>query len=70
MYIKCTCIFITAKQVYIYCNDPKFSDRQVWANSAAPDQTEEQSDEGVHCLPFRLHPLDTVLCGKITLFKF
>ena len=21
------------------CNDPKFSDRQVWANSADPDQT-------------------------------
>ena len=22
-----------------YCNDPKFSDRQAWANSADPDQT-------------------------------
>ena len=22
-----------------YCNDPKFSDRQVWANSADPDKT-------------------------------
>ena len=22
-----------------YCNDPKFSDRKVWANSADPDQT-------------------------------
>ena len=22
-----------------YCNDPKFSDRQVWANSVDPDQT-------------------------------
>ena len=22
-----------------YCNDPKFSDRLVWANSADPDQT-------------------------------
>ena len=22
-----------------YRNDPKFSDRQVWANSADPDQT-------------------------------
>ena len=27
-----------------YRNDPKFSDRQVWANSADPDQTEEQSN--------------------------
>ena len=22
-----------------YCNDPKFSDRYAWANSADPDQT-------------------------------
>ena len=25
--------------VLLYRNDPKFSDRQVWANSADPDQT-------------------------------
>ena len=25
-----------------YCNDPKFSDRQVWANRADPDQTADQ----------------------------
>ena len=25
-----------------FCNDPKFSDRQVWANSADPDQTADQ----------------------------
>ena len=46
-----------------------FSDRYVWANSADPDQTtprgkqcsltsdctlEEQSDQGLHCLPFHL----------------
>ena len=41
-------------------NDLKFSDRQVWANSADPDQTaplllEEQSDQGIHCLLFHLH---------------
>ena len=40
-----------------YHNDPKFSDRQVWANSADPDQTEgavwsgfslkDQSDQGL-----------------------
>ena len=23
----------------VYCNDPKFSDRYAWANSADPDQT-------------------------------
>ena len=49
-----------------YNNDPKFSDRQVWSNSIDPDQTaprsslllEEQSDQGLHCLPFRLLRLD------------
>ena len=30
-----------------------FSDRYAWANSADPDQT----DQGLHCLPFRLHHL-------------
>ena len=37
----------------IYCNDPKFSDKQVWANSVDLDQTDEQSDQGLHCLPCR-----------------
>ena len=27
------------KSVLKYCNDPKFSDRYAWANSADPDQT-------------------------------
>ena len=31
-----------------YRNVPKFSDRQVWANSVDTDQ----SDQGLHCLPF------------------
>ena len=42
-----------------YHNDPKFLDRQVWANSVDPDQT-EQSDQGLHCLPLCLHLLDTL----------
>ena len=33
-----------------YRNVPTFLDRQVLANSADPDQTEEQSDQGLHCL--------------------
>ena len=37
---------------YFYHNVPKFSDRQIWANSADP---EEQSDQGLHCLQFPLH---------------
>ena len=55
-----------------YRNDPKFSDRYAWANSADPDQTaprgllEEQSDQGLHCLPFHLHRLDSLLYGRAT----
>ena len=53
---------------HIYRNDPKFSVRYAWANSVDPDQTaplgEEQSDQGLHCLPFRLHRLDLLLYGE------
>ena len=53
---------------------PKFSDGQAWANSVDPDQTapslEEQSDQGLHCLPFGLHRLDSLLYGRATKFKF
>ena len=51
-----------------YRNDPKFSDRYAWANSADPDETAplEQSDQGLHCLPFRLHRLDSLLYGRAT----
>ena len=38
---------------------PKFSDRQVWANSVDPNQ----------CLPFCLHLLDTWLYNKTTVIK-
>ena len=31
---------------------------------------EEQSDLGLHCLPFRLHRLDSLLYGRATYFKF
>ena len=27
---------------------------------------EEQSNQGLHCLPFRLHRLDSLLCGRAT----
>ena len=50
------------------CNYYKFLDRQIWANSADPDQT--ASDQGLHCLQFRLHLLDALLYAKTTLFKF
>ena len=44
-------------QVRIYRNFPKFSDKQVWANSADPDQT----DQDLHCLLFSLHLWDALL---------
>ena len=51
---------------YQYRHDPKFSDRYASANSADPDQT---ADQGLHCLPFRLHLLDSLLYGRATLFE-
>ena len=44
-----------------------FSDRQVWANSADPDQTADQRLDG---LPFRLHLLNALLYGKAAMSKF
>ena len=49
--------------VVVFGNDPKFSDRYAWANSA---DLEEQSDQGLHCLLFRLHHLDSLLYGRAT----
>ena len=49
----------------LYRNDPKFSDRYAWTNSARL-VLEEQSDLGLHCLPFRLHRLDSLLYGRAT----
>ena len=31
---------------------------------------EEQSDQGLHCLQCRLHPLDAILYGKATLLEW
>ena len=31
---------------------------------------EEQSDQGLHCLPFCLHWLDAIYYGKATVFEF
>ena len=48
----------------VYRNDPKFADRYSWANSADPDQT--APDQGLHCLPFCLHRLDSLFYGRAT----
>ena len=50
------------KETLIYRNDPKFSDRYAWANSADTDQTAPS----LHCLPFCPHRLDSLLYGKAT----
>ena len=34
--------------------DPKFSDKQVWANSADPDQTAPLSGSALFAIPFAL----------------
>ena len=63
------CSLMTASfNAYMYRNFPKFSDRQVWANSADLDQTAPrgESDQGLHCLPFRLHRLDSLRYGRAT----
>ena len=51
-----------------YHYDPRLLDRQVRTNSVDPDQTapSEQSDQGLHCLPFRLHLLEALLYGNHT----
>ena len=45
-----------------YHNDPKFSDRQVCANTVDPDQ-KNWSDKGLHCLLFHLYRLKALLCA-------
>ena len=57
-------IYLILNESGIYRNDPKFSDRYAWANSADPDQT--APDQGLHCLPFHLHRLDSLLYGRAT----
>ena len=48
-------------------DDPKFSCRQVLANSADP---EEQSDQGLHSSPLHLNFLDALPYAKAGSFKF
>ena len=50
---------------------PSFQTDRPSANSVGPDQTRlEQSDQGLHCMPFCLHILVTLLVGKAYLHKF
>ena len=44
-----------------YHNDLQFSGRQTWVSDVFPDLT--APDQGLHCLPFILHLLDTLQYG-------
>ena len=57
----CNQVCISSK--CLYCSDPKFSDRQTWANSADPDQ-------GLHCLLYHSHLFDEIPEGLASVFEF
>ena len=63
VYSEKSTLSLNFPDAHAYRNDPKFSDRQAWANGADPNQTapKGQSDQGLHCLQFRLHRLDALL---------
>ena len=57
----CKMVVVLA-EIWFYRNDPKLSDRHIWANRVDPDQTAPKvmmhlSDQDQHCLPFPLHLL-------------
>ena len=57
-------------EVKYYRKNSKYWDMYVGANSLDSDQTalKEQSDQDLHCLPFFLHLLETLLHCKIKWF--
>ena len=57
------------KAMYMYHNGPKFSDRQVWANSIDPDQTAPRGAVLSGSTLFAIL-LDASFSGKATLFTF
>ena len=38
-----------------FCNNPKYWDRQAFANSVEPNQMQQNvaSNQGLHCLPYK-----------------
>ena len=50
----------------------KFSDKQIWANSADPDQTAPLGavDQGLHCFVILSAHFGHIMYGKATLLKF
>ena len=55
-----------------YCNNPKYWDRKVFANSVDLYQMLQYaaSDQGLHCLPTYSNILDTSRGSRIEYFKF
>ena len=59
------------EEIENYYIDHKFSDRQVWAklvNTVDLDQT--APNQGLHCLPFRLHLSDPYSMVKLNCTNF
>ena len=48
-----------------------YSDKQVWANNAEPDETSQNkaSHQGLHCFPFIQQFLDTTSDSEFVLVK-
>ena len=59
-------------QIILYDNNPKFWDRQAWANSEDPDQTlETVASDQVYTVCYSSNTfLDTSVGSKMDLFKF
>ena len=55
-----------------YHKNSKSLDKQEWVKCADSDQTapQEQSDQSLHCLLFRLHQFDLLLHENITKNKY
>ena len=55
-----------------YGNNPKYWDRQAFANSADPDQTPQitASNQGLHCLPYIQQYFKDIKSSRMDYFKF
>ena len=74
LHISELCVFDTDRGIMlVYCNKPKFWDRQGCANSLERDKVPQNaaSDQDLHCLPPTQHFfLNTLVGGLMELFKF
>ena len=53
----------------MYRNDPKFSDRQVWANSVDPDQTAPEADTKLKVFKAVVLPTLLYACETWTVYQ-